>query len=230
MPAFAYVIVMPPPIVPAPTTAARLMSRAGVSFGMSGTLATSRSAKNRWRSAFDSVDTTDCAKISRSRIDPSAKPRRRPSSIASTAASGARAPLAVFASVWRIARQASIPFLICSGDSAMSRVFRILRACAFDLANATAAVSSSARLTPSSLDDARDDAEPVEGSRPGRTSSRMPAALAFDAGTGLPSVHISSASCAPHSRGSRCVPPAPGMMPSSTSGWPTFASAVAMRK
>ena len=30
---------------------------------------------------------------------------------------------------------------------------------------------------------------------------------------GLPSVHISSASAAPASRGSRCVPPAPGMMP-----------------
>ena len=57
-----------------------------------------------------------------------------------------------------------------------------------------------------------------------RCRSMMPAASAFGAGTGLPSVHISSASFAPHRRGSRCVPPAPGMMPSSTSGWPTFAS------
>ena len=62
---------MPPPIVPAPTTAARLISLAGVSFGTSGTFATSRSAKNRWRSAFDSVETTQSAKSSRSRIDPS---------------------------------------------------------------------------------------------------------------------------------------------------------------
>ncbi len=66
---------MPPPIVPAPTTAARLMSLAGVSFGTSGTLAASRSAKNRWRSAFDSVETTQSANSSRSRSDPASKQR-----------------------------------------------------------------------------------------------------------------------------------------------------------
>ena len=38
MPAFAYVIAMPPPIVPAPTMAARRMSRAGVSLGTPGHL------------------------------------------------------------------------------------------------------------------------------------------------------------------------------------------------
>ena len=37
---------MPPPIVPAPTTAALVKSRTGVVAGMSGSLATSRSAKN----------------------------------------------------------------------------------------------------------------------------------------------------------------------------------------
>ena len=80
---------MPPPIVPAPTTAARLMSFAGVSFGTSGTFATSRSAKNRWRSAFDSVETTQSANSSRSRTDPSSNGSFRPASMASTAANGA---------------------------------------------------------------------------------------------------------------------------------------------
>ena len=58
----------------------------------------------------------------------------------------------------------------------------------------------------------------------------MPAASAFGADTGLPSVDISSAIFAPARRGNRCVPPAPGMIPSITSGWPTFASLVATRK
>ena len=57
----------------------------------------------------------------------------------------------------------------------------------------------------------------------------MPAAGAFGAGTGLPSVHIAMASSRRASRGSRCVPPAPGMIPSSTSGWPTLASLMATR-
>jgi hypothetical protein len=61
------------------------------------------------------------------------------------------------------------------------------------------------------------------------TASMMPACCARAAGTGLPSVHMSSASGTPASRGSRCVPPAPGMMPSSTSGWPTLALATATR-
>ena len=32
----------------------------------------------------------------------------------------------------------------------------------------------------------------------------------------------------PTARGSRCVPPAPGMMPSLISGWPNFALSAAM--
>src|SRR5436190_1103056 len=92
---------MPPPIVPAPTTAARLMSLAGVSLGTSGTFATSRSAKNRWRSALDSVDTTQSANNSRSRVDPSSKGCRRPASMAPTAAYGAICPFASLASAAR---------------------------------------------------------------------------------------------------------------------------------
>ena len=77
---------MPPPIVPAPTTAARAIGFTGVPFGTSGTLATSRSAKNRWRSDFDSVETTQPANSSRSRTEPASNGLRRPASMASTTA------------------------------------------------------------------------------------------------------------------------------------------------
>ena len=53
MPALAKTIAMPPPIVPAPTTATLFTGIAGVSFGTSGILATSRSPKKTWISAFD---------------------------------------------------------------------------------------------------------------------------------------------------------------------------------
>ena len=86
MPAFAYVIAMPPPIVPAPTMAARRMSRAGVSLGTPGTLAASRSAKNRCTSARDSVDTRQSANSSRSTADPSSNGSVTAALIASTAA------------------------------------------------------------------------------------------------------------------------------------------------
>ena len=45
-PALAMLIAMPPPIVPQPTTPSAEIGRTGVSFGTSGILATSRSAKN----------------------------------------------------------------------------------------------------------------------------------------------------------------------------------------
>ncbi len=47
MPALAKFIAMPPPMVPAPSTAAFLMSFVGVSAGMSGIFAASRSAKKK---------------------------------------------------------------------------------------------------------------------------------------------------------------------------------------
>ncbi len=187
MPAFAYDIAIPPPMVPAPTTAARVMSLAGVSFGTPGTFAASRSAKNRWRSAFDSVETTHPAKSSRSRIDPASNELFRPASIASTTAEGAAIPRAVFASVLRRSAHAASPAATCSTVSEISRDLRISRAFAFAFANAIAPASRS----------------------PSTMWSMMPAASALAAGTGLPPVHISSAMVAPHSLGSRWVPPAP---------------------
>jgi len=65
----------------------------------------------------------------------------------------------------------------------------------------------------------------------GTTSSTRPSRRAFDARTDLPVRIKSSASAMPISRGSRCVPPAPGMSPSCTSGCPScvLRSSVAMR-
>ena len=55
MPALAKFIAMPPPMVPAPITAADLISRKGVSDGTSVILLAALSPKNAWRNAFDSV-------------------------------------------------------------------------------------------------------------------------------------------------------------------------------
>ena len=52
MPTLTRLMVMPPPMVPAPMTAAFSILRVGVSSGTSGILEVWRSAKNMWRSAF----------------------------------------------------------------------------------------------------------------------------------------------------------------------------------
>ena len=56
---------MPPPIVPAPTTAARRIGMRGVSLAMPGILATSRSPKKTWISAFDWSEKRHSRKSSR---------------------------------------------------------------------------------------------------------------------------------------------------------------------
>ena len=53
MPALAKTIAIPPPMVPAPTTATEFTGMTGVSFGISGIFATSRSPKKTWISALD---------------------------------------------------------------------------------------------------------------------------------------------------------------------------------
>jgi hypothetical protein len=55
MPALAKFMAIPPPMVPAPITAADLIVLSGVSEGTSGTFDAVRSPKNAWRKAFDSV-------------------------------------------------------------------------------------------------------------------------------------------------------------------------------
>jgi hypothetical protein len=89
MPALAKLMAMPPPMVPAPITAAFFTSRTGVSSGTSGILAVWRSAKNIWRSAFDSSPATSCAKRARSCLRPSSNGRVAAASAQATISSGA---------------------------------------------------------------------------------------------------------------------------------------------
>ena len=60
-----------------------------------------------------------------------------------------------------------------------------------------------------------------------RWTSAVPAMAA--ASTGSPQTIMSSAFATPTARGRRCVPPAPGMRPSRTSGWARRASGAATR-
>ena len=123
---------MPPPIVPAPITAARWIAAAGVPRGTSGTLTASRSAKNRWRSALDSVETTQSANSSRSRREASSNDIVTVASIASIAARGAASRC-----FWapRAAVTAASPAAASSGRS---RARRICPAAARSRANAIA--------------------------------------------------------------------------------------------
>ena len=89
MPALAKFIAMPPPIVPAPITAADLIERVGVEPGTSGIFDAARSAKNAWRSAFDSVVLTSIVNSSRSFFRPASNGSITAAFNASTHAGGA---------------------------------------------------------------------------------------------------------------------------------------------
>ena len=79
---------MPPPIVPAPITAARRISEGCVP-ARPGILDTARSAKKAWISALDCVECRHSRNSSASCAHPSSKGRRVAASTASMAASGA---------------------------------------------------------------------------------------------------------------------------------------------
>ena len=64
----------------------------------------------------------------------------------------------------------------------------------------------------------------------GSTASTRPMRSASCASMMRADSTSSAARPAPTSRGSRCVPPAPGMMPTATSGWPKCARSLATRK
>ena len=72
MPALAKFIAMPPPMVPAPMTAARSIFLAGVPGGTSGILVASRSAKKAWICPLDCGDAMHSWKSARSFLSPSA--------------------------------------------------------------------------------------------------------------------------------------------------------------
>ncbi len=80
---------IPPPIVPAPTTATRSIVRAFVPSARSGILAAARSAKNAWRSARDSGVCTSSRNCARSKASPSANGLLTAAATAFTHRSGA---------------------------------------------------------------------------------------------------------------------------------------------
>ena len=93
MPALAKHMAMPPPMVPAPMTAAAWTGRGSVPGG-SGAFCASRSAKKAWRWARLSSPTTSCSNSRRSLAAPSSKGIVTAARTLSTQARGAWAPLA----------------------------------------------------------------------------------------------------------------------------------------
>ena len=171
---------MPPPIVPAPTTAARVMSVVGVSFGDVRAPWRPR-ARRRTDAGAPSIRSRPRSRRTARAREPS---RRRTGSVrpASMRVDGgerrARRPCAVFASA-RARRCARVDAAARRRRrrSAISRVLRISCALRFRLARTRSRPCSRSPST-IAIDDARG------------------AALSAPA-TGLPSVHISSASSAP---------------------------------
>ena len=206
MPALAKFIAMPPPIVPAPSTAALPISRFGVSLGTSGILPASRSAKKKWRCAFDWSLCSSSSKSSRSRFMPCSKGSSAAAWIAAMQFCGAMKPR----------------FFLAHSARAFSKTAGSTP-CTFSL-RALTGISASARSASSR-------ATLIVSSRrsPSTTRSTMPSLCASLAPTGSPAQIISIAFSTPTSRGRRCVPPDPGRMPSFTSGRPTFAEGTAIR-
>src|SRR5215471_19184624 len=125
IPALAKTMAIPPPIVPAPTTAAARTGRRGVSFGTSGILATSRSPKNTWMRAFDSSENKHSVKRLRSKSQPCSNGINVAASTASIAASGAIMPRCLLRAFWRAVRKMGA---LCSGVPSFSLRSRVLGA------------------------------------------------------------------------------------------------------
>ena len=182
---------MPPPMVPAPTTAARAIAWVGVSFGTSGILPASRSAKNRCRIAFDSTDRTQSANSSISRREPLSKSMMRQASMASTAANGARAHRAPS---WRALR---------------AQPGR--RRCPRAIADLVLQIQVRRRSFAAARASRRRWRLPANRRRSRRR--RCPRRQPGWQRAAWPPVHISSAAAGPHKRGSRWRAACAGMIP-----------------
>jgi len=206
IPAFANTMAMPPPIVPAPTTAADFMGITAMSLGMSGILLVSRSLKKTWMSDLDCSEERHSRKSFCSTLQPSSNCSLVDASTASIAAAGASRPRCFLAVASRVEEK------ICAFSVALpsfSLRWRVFGAGLFATSRANA--TASARASPSMI------------------RSTIPNFKASSALIGFPVAHISTAFATPESRGRRCVPPAPGISPSCTSGWPSCAPATATR-
>ena len=180
MPAFARTMAMPPPMVPAPTTAAVFMGIRGVSFGMSGIFVTSRSLKKTWMSDLDWSEKRQSMKSLCSTLQPSSNGIFVAASMASTAATGARRPRCFLAAVSRAEEKITALSAALPSFSLRSRVLG-----AGLPATSRANLTAPARRSPSMM------------------RSMMPNFSASSALTGLPVMHISTAFATPASLGSR---------------------------
>ena len=194
MPALAKFIAMPPPMVPAPMTAADLIGRFGVSSGTSGILLAARSPKKAWRSAFDSVVCTSSMNSSRSNFRPSSNFLRDCGGNRLDALQRRRERAGH--GFDRVARELQEGFVVRVIDLQVAHLRQ--RPHVGDLAGE------------------RQRARPSGRRRSFRSNSAVLAS--FSEATGLPETIMFKAISRPTTRGRRWVPPAPGRMPSLTSG------------
>src|SRR5438105_6240530 len=140
MPALAKHMAMPPPMVPAPITAAERIGRAGVSSGTSGTLEAARSAKNTWRRALDSGELINSMNSLRSTCTPSSNVSSD-AATASTHLSGAGYPFATAATLLRAnCRKASGSGCATGENAARAARYAFLRQTAADTESAAIAL------------------------------------------------------------------------------------------
>ena len=188
---------MPVPMVPAPRMPTVLMSRSLVSGPMPGRLAAWRSAKNAYCRARAKGLAAASRNTARSRAWPSSMGSVVAASTASMAALGATGPLG-----WRPSEARAFSNSP-AGNEALSIFFSPMRRGGLPtcrLAKATAAATTS----------------------PSASLSIRPAAAPFCASMNVPVMMSCRACSTPMARGRRCVPPAPGMMPSLISGRPSW--------
>ena len=222
MPALAKHMAMPPPMVPAPTIPAADTGRAGVAGGTSSILAARRWAKKKWRWAADWGPPINSTSISRSRAEPASKSIDTALATEATIISGARKPLVRLAI--RALNWSKIHGSARASASLASRSLALgwgPPSAARRRAKATAPARRSLLLPASP--------SPWLASSPPMMALISPQARASGASMGSPVTHISRALATPTRRGSRWVPPAPGSIPSFTSGSPSRAEAEATR-
>mmetsp|Transcript_20579 Transcript_20579/g.64289 ORF Transcript_20579/g.64289 Transcript_20579/m.64289 type:complete len:503 (-) Transcript_20579:5-1513(-) len=204
IPLLAKHIAIPPPIVPAPMTAADSIGRGGASTPT--TFEICRSAKKTCCSARASGPAASCAKSSLSRERPASKEGASAAArTASTMSSGASSPLAALRAPSLAApKKASTPPSTSRGRADTTRE------------GSTPSASASANPTAASATPSPSTAATTSSARPSLAASAAP--------SGAPLVMILIAGAQPMRRGSRCVPPAPGSSPRWTSGSPHFAA------
>ena len=194
---------MPDPIVPPPITPTCMIGQTpGACAELAGNRAARRSAWKIWRNALHCGEPRSSTARARSRATPSANGRSSAQPIASPAATGAIAPRA------RLRITPSAASNAARSTGATSRA---------EVTGQCPASASAPTLTSAAL------------RRSVAISSSTPSFNASAAATCRPELTISSAAIAPTSRGNRCVPPAPGIIPIRLSGSPTRPSGAMIR-